>query len=211
MNLGKILIILVCVLLGAGFVMQWLELLEQVSWSSPPMKYFLVGAACFVPMWFGYFRRTDFWATFEHELTHLIVGVLCFKKPHRFLVVEDKGGALVLDGGNFLISLSPYFLPTLPLLFSPLFIVIAPKFYLPAMGVFGWLFSFNLLTGFQEFHLKQTDITSHGIPFSLIVIFFGNLVCLGCLIAFVSGGFGESWEFLKGGVIHLIELVRRVA
>jgi hypothetical protein len=54
--------------------------IESTRWSSC-----LVGGVMFVPLWFvarRYFgTQMDYMATLEHELTHIVVALLFFKRP----------------------------------------------------------------------------------------------------------------------------------
>src|SRR4051812_39189504 len=71
-----------------------------------------IGAAGFAILWFLLRRRLQFFLTFEHELTHPITGLLFLKWPKRLHVHESEGGFVETYGGNFMISLTPYFVPT---------------------------------------------------------------------------------------------------
>jgi len=69
-------------------------------------------------LWLLFGRFLQFFHVLEHELTHLLFGLLLFKKP-KAISASDQGGRTELYGGNFIITLAPYFFPTLSF-FEPL-------------------------------------------------------------------------------------------
>lgn len=205
--LWKIPLLMLCLALSIGYAEELWALVVAADWSSESMVWFLSGVGLLLPVWFLFLRRAGFFSTFEHEFTHLLVGLLFFKKPHSFNVHHQSGGLVQMYGGNFLITLAPYFLPTLVLLELPFFWLLKPEFYPPFFGLMGFLTGFTILSGFQEFHFKQPDIRQCGIIFSTLFILFGNLVCLGFILAFVAGEFASGWEFLKSGPLWVWDLV----
>ncbi|HEY4415553.1 MAG TPA: hypothetical protein VGO57_07665 [Verrucomicrobiae bacterium] len=141
----------------------------------------LAGAAC----WVGIFLLLPkpMWVyVFGHELTHALWTWL-FGGEVKKMKVTSKGGHVVISKTNFLIALAPYFFP--------LYAVIVVLVF--ALGDFIWnwhgqLVWFHLLVGAAyAFHLtltfhvlktRQTDITSQGYLFSIVVIFLGNISVL---------------------------------
>ena len=198
----KILVIILSILLTIGFGISMVHILALFNWHHKLLRYFIYGFAAFIPLWFLLLKSARFFSTFEHEFTHLIVGLLFLKKPAGFQVTEYNGGVTQLYGGNFLITLAPYFLPTLSFLLLPLYFVttysIHPYFFL-LLGLFT---SYHVLSTIQEFSYEQTDITKNGKAFSTIFLIFANLFCYGYIIAIVIGGFHLGWVFIKNGVFH---------
>ena len=160
---------------------------------------FAIGFLSFVPLWLFLVSGWDFLTTFEHETTHLLVGLLFFKKPVGFQVSAGEGGMVTLAGGNFLITLAPYFLPTIPLLllvFPPL---LKRELMRPFLFLFGFATSYQILSTWQEFGFRQPDIDSAGIIFSLLFLPVANLVFLGSLLAFVEGHYRRFFSYWGGG------------
>jgi hypothetical protein len=142
---------------------------------------FLSGAACWIviywllpkPMWIY---------VFGHELTHALWAWLFGGEVKRFKV-SSKGGHVVLNKTNFLITLAPYFFPLYAALLAAVFVA----------GHLIWDWSpyrvwFHLLLGAAyAFHVsltahilktQQSDITSQGYVFSAVVVFLGNVIVL---------------------------------
>ena len=169
---------------------------QHEFWRTDEFWFFALGFALWILWFFG-----SIWSlgeprpvrayVFGHELTHAIWVWLWGGKVSRFEVRRD-GGFIVTDTHNFWIALAPYFYP----LYSLVLIVLygaASLFYnvATAEGVFllmtplQWLFL--LLGATWSFHLSftcwmipkgQSDLTSHGTFFSLVIIFLLNLLVL---------------------------------
>lgn len=169
---------------------------EHAFWATEEFWFFALGAALWT-LWFvgsiwslGQPRPLRAYI-FGHELTHAIWVWLCGGRVSRFEVSRD-GGYILTDTHNFWIALAPYFYP----LYSLVVIVAygaASLFYdvarvadtLLFMTPLQWLFL--LLGATWAFHLSftiwmipkgQTDLSSHGNFFSLVVIYLLNLVVL---------------------------------
>lgn len=150
----------------------------------------LAGAACWLvvflllpkPMWLY---------VVGHELTH-VVWTWAFGGRVKKFKASSSGGHVVITKSNFLIALAPYFFP----LYAALLVVI----FLAGHVVFNWqrfMVWFHLLAGAAySFHLtltahalrtRQTDITSQGYLFSVVVIFLGNALVLLIGVPILSG------------------------
>jgi hypothetical protein len=172
--------------------------------------YFGIGLVVFAPLWFIIFRKQYFYSTFEHELTHLLVGLLFFKKPAGFNVTEKDGGVVYLYGGNFLITLAPYFLPTITCLLLPVYLLLKPDFYNYYFLIIGYFTSYHIFSTIDEFSYRQPDIIKSGKIFSTIFLIFANIWMYGFLISFVAGGFAEGWIFIKHGVLVIPEIGKNI-
>ena len=173
-------------------------------------RFFSFGFVCFIPLWLFLRNKTSFYATFEHEFTHLIVGLLFLKKPGDFRATERAGGYTSLYGSNFVISLAPYFLPTLVFLLLPLHLWLDVGYYRYYFVVLGFLTAYHIFSTWDEFGFHQTDITKHGKLFSCSFILFGNIFSYGVLLAFIIGGFRYSWIFIRDGFFASFEIVSYV-
>ena len=211
MKILKILIAVLSVFLSIGFGITLAEMILPFDFNPPSIRYFLAGFGIFIPLWFTWLKNKHFYSTFEHELTHLLVGLLFFKKPAHFTVTRDAGGETGLYGGNFLITLAPYFLPTFSFLMLPVYLIILPKFHLHYFILFGFVVAYHVFSTIQEFSYSQPDIIKSGKIFSTLFLVFTNILVYGFLIIFVSGGFEHGGIFLKQGFLEsanwLIELI----
>jgi hypothetical protein len=121
-------------------------------------------------------RRSDFWQTLFHEVTHAFFAVLTFNKITGILATDGNGGEILYRGkSNWVISLSPYFFPihTLPLVILLYLVSSQYTFHVKIAIVVS--FTFFLITAFKQFSIRQTDITKSGVIFSLIVVLLLNI------------------------------------
>jgi len=166
-------------------------------WASEEGWFFALGAVIWTLAFVGgIWAKGEPWPlhvyVFGHELTHAIWIWLWRGKVVDKKMWASDGGYIVTDTHNFWIALAPYFYP----LYSLAVIVLygaASLFYNVAqatetfifMTPLQWLFLF--LGGTWAFHLSftiwmipkgQTDLTTHGTFFSLVVIYGMNLLVL---------------------------------
>jgi hypothetical protein len=111
------------------------------------------GLAAGIPLYFTLIKKLPAISTFEHELTHALVALLFFRRIHKFIVTNRRGGQVQYSGtfggefGDLLIGLAPYFLPT----FTLIAVLVRP--FLPA-GWFPWYDGFIGAT--LAFHVFST-------------------------------------------------------
>ena len=158
---------------------------------------FVIGFAIFACIWRFGKRQLQPIFTFEHELTHLLVALLFLNIP-RELVVSSNGGHAVYSGrSNFLITLAPYFLPTVSYLLIPIFWFLPEKHNLICLGLLGASVSFHFFSTRGEIHLGQTDLHEAGLLFSFIFLPAACLVFYGGILALVLGGTDQFISFWK--------------
>ncbi len=172
-----ILLLPVCV--GAGRTL-W-QVMQACGSADITLVPIVAGAVCWIviylllpkPMWIY---------VFGHELTH-VLWVWLFGGSVKKFKAGSGGGHVIVDKSNFLISLAPYFFP--------LYAVFVVLTFLAGHLIWGWTHFFvwfHLLVGAAySFHVtltahvlqtRQTDITSQGYCFSLVVIYLGNILVL---------------------------------
>ena len=200
-----------------GFGRETLELIPQISPGNPRWFAFLVGAAAFIPSLLvakRLFPATwSYLQTLEHELTHLLVGLLFLKIPVGIRVSAHEGGEVRQIGlgttGQTWVTLAPYFFPTVSYLLLPLF------FFVPrggwwltlCAGLLGASVAFHLASGWAQLHWRQTDLHEAGIAFSLFFLPVANLVFYGALAAFIVGGAGGFLNFWLAGARESFNLL----
>ena len=141
-------------------------------------------------------RGRSFAHTFEHELTHLVVGLVFFKSPSKFKVGRQDGETY-LSGSNFVISLAPYFLPLwalIPLLLLPL---LNPAGTLGALALLGFLYGLHIYSTIHEFGFYQPDVKEHGRIFSMLCVATLNLVMLGIITGAVATGYPGIADYFR--------------
>ena len=141
---------------------------------SPALLPFLLGIAGF---WLvnRVMRRTTLWTwlcVLEHETVHLMIGLLCFTVPNRWRVTSQGGHVGFDRGSNWIITISPYVLPLIPLLtlasvqslstFTPL-----KSWVLPTS--MGFSMAMHIAFTWMESEFRQPDIQRVGGLFSILV------------------------------------------
>ena len=189
--MGRIIALLFLPFLAYGFCQEWLILFGNfkltVAW-----QYFALGAGIFSVIWYFLKERLLFFLTLEHELTHTIAGLICFKAP-RHLIVGRTEGEVGLTGSNWFIALAPYFSPTIAYAVMALaFIVSASYQWLIAMFM-GAALAYHFFSTLKELHFKQPDLQVPGMIFSMIMLPVANIIFTGGALAFVDGKFSEYW------------------
>lgn len=208
-RLLKICCLIALPFLAWGYGREAWHLIARVSVHSSRWQAFGIGFGLFVPVWLLFRERLTFLLTMEHELTHLIVGLLFLKKPYAFQATAHQGGAVWLGGHNFLIGLAPYFLPTISFLLLPFSLVLQRNYVPPFLVILGFSVAYHVLSTFQELHFQQTDLKQAGWIFCLLFLPVANLICYGMIVAFVNGGFDECGQFCVGGIKEGLRLVAR--
>jgi len=133
----------------------------------------------------------------SHELTHTMFAYLTFHDAGRIRInPDDSGGEMVVKGGgNWLITLAPYFFPLFSFLYMLLMpgLVIASDEHFLVYGIFGYFFGYYWGTVLSQVHPQQTDIIKEGYLFSAIFIVGANLFTTGIILAFNS----KLWDGVK--------------
>jgi len=186
-----------------GFGGETLRILAKFSLGDARWLAFLAGLAIFFPCLFLARRLfSSAWSyleTLEHELTHLLVGLLFLKIPVGIRVSAHEGGEVRQIGfgstGQTWVALAPYFFPTISIFFLIIayFIDLSAKTFL---AVLGWTTAFHLVTNWSETSFRQPDLQKAGILKTLLILPVMNLISYGSILAFVAGGgkgFGNFW------------------
>jgi len=179
----KFIIALLLMPLVAGEIWTLIDLARRAvptgQWSQ---TWFLAFGAGFLTWFLIYFLlpRTMWLYVLGHEFTHALAAMMAGGKISSFQV-SAKGGHVVTDRVNWWITLSPYFIPLYALIWMALWISVdfwhPLKPYQPilyfGLGVF-WCFHLTFTT--SMIRLGQTDLSSQGLIFSIVVILLTNLV-----------------------------------
>ena len=93
---GKIIALLLLPFLAYGFGAAFYEVLTKQPWQISRVLPFVIGFGLFALFWLIFKRFLQVFCTFEHELTHLIVGLLIWvnsrvkqKQHHLFYLYQQ--------------------------------------------------------------------------------------------------------------------------
>lgn len=175
----------------------------------------LAGAACWLVI-FAMLPKPMWLYVFGHEFTHVLWTWL-FGGSVKQMKVTANGGHVVVSKSNFLIVLAPYFFPFYAAIVILVFEIghliwnwhaLLPFFYLAV----GAAYAFHLTLTFHVLQTQQSDITSQGWLFSVVVIFLGNISVLLLGIPLLSTKVGVwnslGWWFENiGRVCHWLQRV----
>ncbi len=152
---------------------------------------FILGVAGYLVLWWLFFGKESsgsLFSTFEHELTHAIFAWLTLHSVTGFRATWGSGGEIQYVGeGNWLITIAPYWVPTLAL---PLMLVVClesstGEWIQPAFGV---AFAYHMTSTWRETHPYQTDLQKVGFPFCYSFLPGANLYTYSLVAAFGIGG-----------------------
>lgn len=198
-----ILFLLAAPFLFIGFGKETLKIVSAFSFGNSRWFAFLIGAVIFFPCFFVckrlFYAAWCWLETFEHEITHLLIGLLFLKIPVGFRVSAHEGGEVRQIGrgttGQTWVSLAPYFFPTVSLA-----VVIVAYFAkldtLILLGILGWTTVFHLVSNWRETSFRQPDLQKAGIIKTILILPVMNLICYGAVLSFVASGrkgFGGFW------------------
>lgn len=198
-------------LLLPGLVGALMSVVRAIYRAPEPCMSFLVGAAVFTIAWYLLLRRRSlggFIVVLEHELTHAVFAWVTFHRVIGFRASLRGGGHVrYLGRGNWLISIAPYFVPTLSI------VAIAVLHWLPerslayGSGAVGATFAYHLVSTWSETHRHQTDLREVGLFFSAVFLVPANALVYGLVLGFASGV--PPLEYLGQVPDTTLELVRR--
>lgn len=167
-------------------------------------------------LWFSVFPElgNSFLNTFEHELTHLIFGLLTGNRPAD-LDVDQGAGAFSFKGrGNWLMTIAPYFFPTFPV-----FVIWAGGIYhwigeaLPTVywSVFGTTAGMYFASTAGEIRTNQTDLKRVGFLFSFCFLPGMHVLSIGLMLSYAAygwAGFDFYFDILADKMIQFGELLK---
>ncbi|MEY3393921.1 MAG: hypothetical protein RL346_157 [Verrucomicrobiota bacterium] len=192
---------------------------EQGWWQSPQFWYFAVGVLLMLGWFFSKIGQSLFLYlyVFGHELTHAVC-VKCFGGKVYGMEWSSKGGYVTTDKSNWVISLSPYFVPFWSVVAVVLYAVPSMFWEIPEdvdlvfYGIMGASWAFHMAWTAWMIPRDQPDLHDSGMFLSLVLILLGNLLVLIALFCFASQhpiesfrNFGYSWfaEMMTWGDIAL--------
>jgi hypothetical protein len=181
--------------LFVGFGRELLDILKDFSLKDSRWLAFLIGAVVFIPVHFiakSFFNSLWCWLeTFEHELTHLLIGLLFLKIPVGIRVSAHEGGEVRQIGfgstGQIWVTLAPYFFPTVSL-FVLIFAYFAGLNNMTLLAVLGFTTAFHLVSNWGETSFRQPDLQKAGVLKTILILPVMNLLCYGAVLAYVAGG-----------------------
>jgi hypothetical protein len=160
---------------------------KEVGW-------ILLGGSIVYLLAHAFFRKPERMYLWAHELSHLIVAKLFFRKVHSFHITSRDGGKVVIDRTNVMIDLAPYVFPLYSLGAAAAAVVLknvspwVPDLYLALASS---LFTMHVLFSAEGFFKGQPDVKRSGRIFSGAVV----LLCLLLWVPFLlAPGAPSGWK-----------------
>lgn len=184
---------------------------QQHFWLSKQIWFFSLGSALMVIAFFSGLWRRAFLHLYVlgHELTHAFFVIFHFGQVTK-IKASAQGGYITTNKSNILISLSPYFFPFwsvsiislygLPQWFTKPPLEIEPFFY-AALGA-SW--TFHLCWTLWMIPRDQPDLKENDTFFSLVFIYFSNILVLSMMLCAASHDLNFA-SFFVSWWIHAVE------
>jgi len=180
--------------------------LQSVAAGYEQMQHFLMGVGGYVVAWWLLFRKPGFGSvlsTLEHELTHSVFALATLHPVTALKTSWDEGGHMRFRGeGNWLISVSPYFFPTMSVFVMVAMVFVDPAHQDVASAVLGATVAYHVTSTWAETHWQQTDLSEVGFPFAFLFLPGANLVTYGLILSMARGSSGGGKAFLGDVFVH---------
>lgn len=146
--------------------------------------------------------NNSFLNTFEHELTHMVFGLLTGNLPTDLDVGQGQGGFSFKGHSNWLMIIAPYFFPMFPVIVISaglLYHLTSTPVPIAFWGVFGTTVGMYFASTIGEIRTNQTDLKRVGFLFSFCFLPGIHVLFIGLLIGFSAfgyDGFGVYFNLL---------------
>ncbi len=201
--------VLALVLLPFCLVTAWTLVLQffaaamhQRFWQSAEFWHFAIGVLVMVGWFWSGLMHTWFLRlyVFGHEFTHGLM-VTCLGGKVSGFHVSTEGGYITTNKTNWVIALSPYFVPIWSLEAAVLYGLL--KVFVDFSGewdklfyaVIGLTWTFHLVWTLWMLPREQPDLKENGTFLSLVLICFCNVLVLAALLC--VAGKGPLWEHAR--------------
>jgi hypothetical protein len=194
---------LVALALLPGLVLAFGRLVGAMFAAPGPILPFLAGFGAYFVLWLLLLRRPawgSLLSTFEHELTHAL---FAWATAHRVTGLRTSwrgGGEVRFRGrGNWLITIAPYFFPTVSLLLLVVLALVPGRVPLFEGALLGITVAYHATSTWLETHRRQPDLAKVTFPFAFAFLPSANLASYGLLVAFAHEGTAAAGRFLARG------------
>ena len=158
------------------------KVIEYIANHADNYHYLLTGIAGYIVLWLFWFKQSvmlQWFSTLEHELTHAFFAMLSLNKVTGLNATGNAGGVTEYQGfGNWIISLAPYFVPSLSLIMLLALSIAKPAHYSVLFVVMGVTLAYHFLSTWEETHREQTDLQKTGWAFVWVFLPTANLLML---------------------------------
>jgi hypothetical protein len=187
------------------------DLLRGIG-SAKPLLPFLAGFLVYFVAWFAVLSGPSFagfFSTMEHELTHALFAWVTFHPVVGFRGTWTSGGHIrYLGRGNWLVSIGPYFVPTLSLLAALALSLLPHRYLLYGSPILGAMLAYHATTTWARSRRHQSDLREVGFFFSLFVLPSATALLYGLFLSFVVAGGHGMQHYLSQAYGHMVGFAR---
>jgi hypothetical protein len=167
--------------------------LNQEFWKTAEFWYFAMGALVMTGWFWSGLLQSFFLYVYVlgHELTHAVFVVLYRGKVTDFHV-SAEGGYITTNKSNWVIALSPYFVPFWSVVCATIYAILRYAVGLPPewdrllYAVMGVTWTFHLIWTLWMIPRDQPDLKENGTFLSLVIIYFANVLVLAGLLCLAA-------------------------
>ena len=195
----------VAILLLPNSVLASFELVRKIVSAPKPVLPLLLGLGLYMLFWWRFLRRPvfgSFLSTLEHEVTHAFFALVTFHRVRGLRAMWRSGGQVSIQGtGNWLITIAPYFFPTICLFILVVSVILPVAILIPSDAIMGAAIGYHVTSTYRETHSGQSDLKKVGWLFCCLFLPTANIISYGVLLSFCYGGIGNMLSFV-GAIFH---------
>ena len=215
-NLLKYPIALILALLTFELFNMLYEIIEIIYHQQTFYKYLFIGIGTYFTLWIIIFNNDNgnWFLTIEHELTHTLFALLTFHKIVDFKATDSLGGHMQfsgIGGGNWLITIAPYFFPTFSMIIIGFIYLSQSQYYPILIALLGYSIVYHMHSTYIETSSQQPDIQEVGLIFSFLFLPAANLFALIGILAAIPN---DQVDFMRisehlyhYGTLHFLNLL----
>ena len=183
--------IAILLLIGIPFLVPKLFEIIQIMWKHKEHYYpMLWGTGAYIVVWKVLFKNigNGWFATLEHEFTHIFFAFITFHKITGLKATLSEGGHMNysgVGGGNWLITISPYFFPLFSAIVLGLMYLSKYQFSVFLLGLLGFSMVYHIHSTYKETHYKQSDLKEVGFLYAWLCLPSANLLATVMLLALI--------------------------
>ncbi len=146
---------------------------------------------------FGRRLAGSLFSTIEHELTHAVFAWLTLHWVTGFKATWNRGGEVrYIGGGNWLISIAPYWFPTLCAPVMILMVLGTVEDTRLMSGLLGLTLAYHMTSTWRETHAEQPDLHETGFVFAWMFLPTANIAAYCLVTIFALDGLDGMTHFL---------------
>lgn len=143
----------------------------------------------------------------QHEQTHRLFATLTLHRVVLLQVTDGSGGRIEFRGdGNWLITIAPYFFPTLPLLAGCASMLLPEGLRSFGIVAVGYTLASFLVACTESCHSSQVDLNEVGLPFAAMFCPGALTAAVALVLSLAAHQTGPIW-FLARFQAHIVALL----